>query len=1842
MYSIIRNVNQLRLPLHIAKNTLPSVCTLHHMVRFKHAETKSNQLNVAALQSIHKNHFKPICSKYLDNLRQTRGFCRRHPGVTSPPIITYKTHLKYHSFFDLSRKKKKRQLKEPRTAKDTVEERDCINEERKPKVKRGRSESNVETVSSTIKLTNNVTEIKKKKNLIRMHGINKISNFIFKQLDCRFCMEGKGKPNAGQGGPSMQKRAYSSATRTVFGSKFETKKEKFKKNSYESAEYLAPQEKQDTMTVTTIRPREYTLTQSSMANQEREKRLPLDQSNITSKVMTSEPSVQMREYSTKEVDSKFEVKKNKFKKNSYELLKDSQERDTSIEVTPIKRMNYKELMLTQNSLIKKEHGTRLTKLLQKNNNYSGDKKAVSLKYDVNTSNVILTGKHSQKLVTFKYVDRHSHAMRSKSLDDLFCRKEIVEGSKGDIDPRMISEVVKASKTNKDSKSALANTIGTMLKPLLEKEYLKYMEVHKAVEQLENTLKIYLGDHLSDRKDRRPPIVKREIKDPLEKIEIADPKATYSKMDPVTENEMKAPSARKEQIKEPWNDEFVILSMSKKKGKKKKKKAGSKSSKSGGSGGNKDEPSTKKEVPSKKKEELPKKAEKPKECKTEDSYKKKEDSCKKEDARKNELPSKNEIENLCKDLSKKNSEKREEELYKQTDSKKKDTACNGIPKKEASSKKEAVVSCKKDDCPSPPMKEDKCNCFPNSKADPPCSSVSGLPSPFKVAEPMKTEPFPKLLDPPKPLCPDEAPFKPPPCKDLSKETIVLVSRKDPIKPAPPKSPPPSVPDPCKLPCPSQFQPPRSMGPAEITCPKTESLPKRSCCDGEPKPCQTQVPNVQAGEVKCNKCGGEELIKRKTAEAKGIGADYCKQVPMPEDCPMKIDCSAKKPHEMSQSTCQMQRSCSRPSMEPKGPPNQSLIPPPNPTPTGAEGRFKGRVTEIPAGQCSKQKSCRSALPLPRNEIFDAPPSPLGDLPNKSEPQANTPCLSSKANLKKVAPNPVCVPSKTDLRYCKKKPVPKEDLNVDELKPHPSPIPPSKVKEEAPCIPLNKGPQQALKKDWAPVRIGTKHPKAKIVRPVCRPQSSPPGLGRSSPPKPEKKIKLSAEPPKPPEQKKGILDSCKGIINSVCSVFCPGKGGNSRKKASAGTNLAISRSLPEFRSADSPGCQFGLSGEGTGSGRGSGKSKKKSAGFLFLEEDSTFKSTDDGTSNKEGIKNETIKHSTHSEKHIQKDNAAFIGRKSNKRQRHKPMPRLTFKMIDHVSLCSAGRKRKNTLRIRPKPLTPPPQDMHSTRSFAKKANSSNAKKEDPCKEKGGDSEKVKWSQFEGCKTGMEGSSREKEEPSKKEEDPCKTKGDSNKGQGQDSEKVKWNHFGGCKTGTEGSRREKKDLSKKKEDPCKSKGDSIKGQGQGSEKVKWNQFKGCGKTEQGDSGKDSKQHPSKTEDLGRNNENSCEDQKTKDAFKKEAAAQKNGPSGGTGDKTEPAYQTCKNEQKRKPCGPKKIVNIRNRYPWKKETQEAMQKVCVNQSYLTKMSEKNEICDKRKGPPRLEEKKSEHCFRGGSAPKKADPCKKKPQSPKKKDDRRRKKSIYQLEEKSPDCLLKSGSAPKKAEPCKKKPEPPKKEEDPCKKKSASQLNEKPSQSDCFLKSGSANKKDPSTPKKAEPCTKVPEPPKEKEDPCKKKSDTKLREKSSDCSLKSGQPKKKDPCDDFNKKQAQKKKDPCVKKDEDPHKKKKDPCADFNKKQAQKKKDPCEKKEENPCKKKKDPCEDFNKKQAQKKEDPCEKKDDPCKKKEDPCEDFNKKQVQKKKDPCEKKEKDPCKEKKDLCENINKKRAQKGDKDPCK
>ncbi|VEN62114.1 unnamed protein product [Callosobruchus maculatus] len=195
MYSIIRNVNQLRLPLRIAKNTLPSLCTLHHTV--KHAETKTHHLNVAALQSVHKNHFKPICSKYLNGLHQTRSLCRYHQGVTGLARITFKTHLKYHrcySFFGLSGKKKSRQLKEPRTTKDTVEEHDCINKKPKPKTKRRKATNNVETVSSTLKLTNTVNEIKKKKSLIRSHGANKISNFIFKQLDCKFCMEGKDKP----------------------------------------------------------------------------------------------------------------------------------------------------------------------------------------------------------------------------------------------------------------------------------------------------------------------------------------------------------------------------------------------------------------------------------------------------------------------------------------------------------------------------------------------------------------------------------------------------------------------------------------------------------------------------------------------------------------------------------------------------------------------------------------------------------------------------------------------------------------------------------------------------------------------------------------------------------------------------------------------------------------------------------------------------------------------------------------------------------------------------------------------------------------------------------------------------------------------------------------------------------------------------------------------------------------------------------------------------------------------------------------------------------------------------------------------------------------------------------------------------------------------------------------------------------------------------------------------------------------------------------------------------------------------------------------------------------------
>nr|CAH7758667.1 unnamed protein product [Callosobruchus chinensis] len=1535
MYSIIRNVNQLRLPVstfrfshipfgvaqvcfqfRIAKNTLPSLCTPQHTVRFKHAETKSHHMNVAALQSVHKNHFKPICSRYLNGLHHTRSLCRYHKGVTDPARITYKTHLKYHSFFGLGGKKKSRQLKEPRTVKDTVEEHNCINKKQKPKTKR-RKTSNVETVSSTLKLTNTVNEIKKKKTLIKRHGINKISNFIFKQLDCKFCMEGKDKPKTG--GSSWEKRAFSTGKLNL---KFENKKDAFKKDDYEFVEGQKLQDRQDTSNNVTLKSgKDCTLTQNPLKKQEVER---------------GEASTQKRAYSTIEVTAKFEAKKDEFKKKSYEILDDPELRNlqyASTNATPKKRRDYKEILFTQNSLIKKEHSTPLIDLFQKSNP-TIPKKAFPLKYNVNTSNAVLTGNHSQTSVIYKYVDRQSNARRSKSLDDFLCRKKMVEGNNGEINPHIVSDVLKAAKRETDPKTALAVTI--------------------AVEQLEKTLKIYLGDHLSQSKDCSIPKTKSEIKDPNKKIEIEDPMTYFSKMDPKIEKEVIEPCIKRDEIKEPCNDEFVILSKPRKKGKStKRKREVRKSSKSSG-GGERNE----------KQEELFEKKEKP--CEEELPSKKNKLTCnKKEDPCKKQEKSK-QCEISCKkmeDPCKKADQSKKEDPCKKAEAKKQDTACEGIPKKEdpCNKKKEPAVCYKKNDCPEPPLKEDKCSCFPSAKASScdksPYESASSLPSPFKVSDPRKHEPCPKPCRTPKPPCPDEGPFKPPPCKDLSKDHVVLISRKDPCQPCPPKSPPPRTPDPCRV----------------------------------------SKPNVKPAEVKCNKCNvsGEAFLRNKNAESKEIGPDYCKQVPMPEDCPMSIDCSDSTPRQMTKPTCQMQRSCSKPSMDPKSPPNSCISPPPpEPRLTGAEGRFKGRVVEITPESCSKQKSCHAPPPFRPNDICDAPSTPQQ---RKEE---------SKCNLKNVAPNPACVPSKTDLRYCQKKQESIEKDAVPHLKPHPCPIPEPAIKpqEEIPCITTTtpKCPQQALKKDWLPVQIGDKRPKAKIMRPVCRPKSCPPAT--SSPPKQPKKIVLSAEPPKPLVQKKGIIDSCKGIINSVCSVFCPGKGGSSGKKASAGINVAMSRSLPEFRSTDAPGYAFSDSGSGSGNG---GKPKKK-PGFMFFAEDSKSKCTD----GEEGVKG-LAKEAGH--KNV---NEVFNRRRSVKKQR----------MIDHVSLCSTGRKRRNTIKLPPKPLTPTRPDIQDP---CKKKDDAFKKKEDPCKQIGSD--KVKWNQFESC--------REEEKGDSGKGDPCKKK--------------------------EGPSEKRKDPCQKKEDLSKSQIDQQVDKA--AMKKECANLSYLTKKSQKDSTCEEKPSPPKPKPCPppkKAGPPELKEMETSDCLKGGTPPKKEDPCKKKPEPPKKKPDPCKKRDEKKrdfqlkeppkdDCSLKTGTPPKKEDPWQKKLEPAKKKEdpCKMRDPSKK---KEDPCKKKEDPC----KKKEDPYK-----KKEDPCKMKEDPCKKREDPCKKKEDHCKKGEDP-SKPKEDPCRKKGDPCAKKEDPCKKKEDPCKKGEDAS---KPEEDPCK--------------KKEDPCAKKEDPSKKKEDPCKMKKE---------------------------------------------------------------------------------------------------------------------------------------------------------------
>nr|XP_023012903.1 uncharacterized protein LOC111502946 [Leptinotarsa decemlineata] len=456
----------------------------------------------------------------------------------------------------------------------------------------------------------------------------------------------------------------------------------------------------------------------------------------------------------------------------------------------------------------------------------------------------------------------------------------------------------------------------------------------------------------------------------------------------------------------------------------------------------------------------------------------------------------------------------------------------------------------------------------------------------------------------------------------------------------------------------------MKPSEVTCTKGNSMKPRPCCEQVSVCEEPKLPMIKP------KCSDENPKRDNSKNATEKKPDHCKQVPMPADCPMKIDAEEKRQH--GDSINCTQKSCTQKSMEPTEPPN-CCKPRSKKEDKKCTKTFEGQqvlegkedIRQISCQEIMKQKEEVAKL----TKIPTCPPKPI---PKKVKD--STPCPTA---------------SKSDVRYCTK--LSKKEKEYVPEQANPAKMP--RQHHEEHCIqrptPESREPRQVPKDTWMPVKINRgKHPKNNLQKTKSTPCTKTEITSKSTCPK------LNSQNPKEECSQKSFLDNCKGIVSSVYRILCPGKNKKSGKKA-ASLGLIRSLSLPEIK---------GLTGGTLTASSGSNYGRKKPGTMCFAHyktknkypwkqtnrwslcnERFLSKKSDPCEPNKEETAPEANKLNCICYEEMKKfserrsNNQTAVKEVCEKKSQAESTKHLNFKLTDHSKICQAASKSKLNSKIK-----------------------------------------------------------------------------------------------------------------------------------------------------------------------------------------------------------------------------------------------------------------------------------------------------------------------------------------------------------------------------------------------------------------------------------------------------------------------------------------------------------------------------------------------------------------------------------
>ncbi|CAH1118372.1 unnamed protein product [Phaedon cochleariae] len=1117
MNSMLINANLLKIPLQLSQRSPTSRHTLENLITLPKI---ANKIRIHVVRSFPKikpiRYFSPFREKYLNpfitsySLLEVSRLKKHHHPITNAQLNVQRNYCqksidKYNKF--------KQSDKSDHQKRDEVCGEDCITFEKEKIKKKHHESTKTKGISFNVNLNNIVNELSKKKDLQKLHEINKISNFIFKPIDCKACSSNKKKSSGKLTKSTDQKRSNSlfSVPQKVHP-KYEMKREEFKKENYDETVNYNNSRTTELLSICLNKKYERKPNRSVVTLARKKSRARSDK-----KSQGPVPLVML-------------VKSNSGKTRA---LVDHYSNNIKYKVG------------TNEAFIKSTD----TFLI---NNGSMKMNSIDLKRSRSEGDISKSNKLQKMFNEFSGKTEKDQLYQNKLKDNLAeVPKPVLAKAIYEMLKPLIEQEFLQYKEVKTAIHRLENNLETYFNQIIPNSH-----------NINNS-------NIKENQFDLPEGKNKMIREPNTYINIADPSdQNYCKKDPTINNVISAPSMRNLEILDPIEYEIVIIAQNcGKKDGSQSKKDGTKKLKAQLCENNEEKPSDKGKKSDEQKKEDPcqkdKHQSKPANQLCDDKNKKTPVKADKQDNKTanpcvNKLKTASDTDKTCK----------KRPANQLCDEAKKKDPCQKDNKQDTSnnSKKQTKSDCTNDrrqqEHKKDPKQESKCQneakedpCQKNNKQDPCKKAKQEIKSKKdSCQDENKQDPCKKAKQEKK--CKDDN--KKEPCKENNKQDPCGKSKqenkcdrkKDPCKKTndetddscclkakkkgedfcetdiskyKQKSPSNTKEDSCKDgtkrdpsseqssknckkeddPC-SRF---KGIGPSEETCKKVECFNPMPCCE---KASICQEPTLPSMKSK----GPDGQSKTESHKP-----DICKR--NPDDV----------------SNCK-QRSCTQKSMEPTEPPNCCK-------PLGRKGFYDKPCSDLPQTPKTKidvkQVCCQ--------EIISKEQEAAKALERKNAPARPKPLPP------KVEPPPKCdPPSKTDTRYCTK-PTIKAEVSV--------PKPEVKcTRMPAPAVPQNivpkpvREPKQAPKDSWFPVKIRTKQAAPK----PCESKPKKYTKTNEDTPLPPRSPKLTAQLPKQEPPKKNLLDNCKGLFSSICRVFCPSK--NKPGKKGASSSVTNSNSMPELK--------------------------------------------------------------------------------------------------------------------------------------------------------------------------------------------------------------------------------------------------------------------------------------------------------------------------------------------------------------------------------------------------------------------------------------------------------------------------------------------------------------------------------------------------------------------------------------------------------------------------------------------------------------------------------------------------------